>query len=322
MSKVLILLLLLFCTYIFANPSWLYNIKPTSNHQIIGYGIDKTLSQAKQNAIADIAKTISVQVEAQIEISKMNNSGTYSKNVSTSVNTKTKATLSGVKFLNAEQYNGLWYVASSYDNSPIEIKLRHRISKKLLNEKQNHYLKYTSLFKKLNYETKVTLDYKIIRKDNIWQLKYKDIILPLKQEEFYKLFVNHKNDTISIKSNKNIYNQNDEMYFNINITKKVYVSILYVEHNGKVGVLLLNKLQDKNFTYPNLKNEDTFKISNPYGKTIKELYVALYSYTPIDLNEFENVSENLLDESNYNFHQLIEKLSHTKFSTYTIKIRK
>ena len=53
------------------------------------------------------------------------------------------------------------------------------------------------------------------------------------------------------------------------------------------------------------KSEDVFKIANPYKKTIQELYVAIYSKTPIHLHEFENVSKNLLDESNYNFDQLI-----------------
>ena len=111
------------------------------------------------------------------------------------------------------------------------------------------------------------------------------------------------------------------MNFIIKHKNKGYISILYVEHNGKVGVLLANKRSNKSFVYPKKDSQDIFKITNPYNKTIKELYVAIYSKKPIELYEFENVSENLLDESNYNFNKLIEKLNYLDISTFVIKIR-
>jgi hypothetical protein len=305
-----------------ANPSWLYNIKPIDKNIIVGYGIDTKLSQAKQNAMADIVKSISVEVDSTINISKSNQNGKYKKDVTTNLQTKAKATLTGIEIINAEELDGLWYVSSQYDNSPLELKLKKQLPTNISNESQNKYLKNTELFKTLNSEVGVNLNYSIIRKNSLWQLKYKDIILPIQQDNFYKLFVNQSNENIMIKANQEVYIENDEMYFNINLSQKAYVSILYVEHNGKVGVLLSNKMSDKSFTYPNLKSEDTFKIANPYNKPIQELYVALYSKNKIDLSEFENVSENLLDTSNYNFDKLIRVFSNIQFTTYSIKIKK
>jgi len=302
------LLLLLLPISLLAQPSWFYNKKPTSKNEIIGYGVDSKLSQAKQNAIAEIVKTISVEVDTSTDISKSKIDGNYKKDISSNLSTKAKATLSGVKVLEVVELDGKWYVASGYDNSPIEQKIKKLLPKNLNNETQNIYLKNTRLFKNLNNEIGVDLNYKIVRKDNLWQIKYKQIILPLKQDQFYKLFSNQSNKIVKLKANQKTYKQYDQMYFDIKLSKRGYISILYVEHDGKVGLLLSNKLENKNFTYPDLKSEDTFTVVNPYGKTIKELYVVLYSKNMIDLSQFENVSDNLLDESNYNFDKLLEKL--------------
>jgi hypothetical protein len=248
--------------------------------------------------------------------------GKLSQNTSTHLKTNSKAVLSGVKYIKVEKVNDLWYVAAKYDNSSLDIKLKKLLPNNLKEEIQNKYLKNTPLVKKLNKELNVKLDYKIIRKDNLWQLQHKDIFLPINMQNFYQLFSNQSTSDILIKPNKDIYKESDDMYFYIKHKNPSYISVLYVEHNGKVGVLLANKKSEKSFTFPDIKNEDSFKIVNPYGKTIKELYVVLSSKKPLNLHKFENVSDSLLDESNYNFDKLLLKFNEYDFSTYEIKIRK
>lgn len=305
-----------------SNPSWLYNINNNNKYDIVGYGIADTLLKAKQNAISEITNTISVEVDTSVNISTSDTNGIVNQDASTNLKTKSQAILSGVKFIKVEQLNDMWYVAAKYDNSPIEIKLKKLLPSNLENEVQNCYLKNTPLISELNTQINKKLNYKIIRKDNLWQLKYRDILIPLNKQNFYKLFSNKSTNKLSIIPNQKIYKENDEMFFKINTEKDGYVSILYVEYNGKVGVLLANKKAKKTFLYPDLKSEDRFKIVNPYHRTIRELYIAIYSELPIDLYEFENVSDNLLDESNYNFDHLISKLNNLQFSTFEIKIRK
>jgi len=304
-----------------SEPNWFYTIKPTNKNEIIGYGIAQSLVEAKKIAMSDIVKSISIKIQSSANISKSSIDGIFNTNISTNLQTKSAAILSGVKFIKTEQIGKLWYVSAKYNNAPLELKIKALLPQNIKIEKQNNYLKNTRLFKKINKEIGISLNYQIIRKDNLWQIKYNDILLPINQDNFYKLFSNYKENKFFLETNKTIYKENDEMYFNLYNQQDGYISILYVEHNGKVGVLLANKSSNKPFKYPDLKSEDTFKVVNPYNKPIQELYIALYSKNKIDLSEFENISDNLLDESNHNFHILLNKLNNYRFSTYTVKIK-
>ncbi len=320
MKKLLFLLIIPIIS--FASPDWLYKLEYDKKCEIIGYGINATLANAKQSAISDIAQSIQVRIDSSADISTSDNNGDIKNNSSINLKTNSQATLNGVQFIKVEHENGLWYVAAKYDNSSIEIKLKKLLPRSLKDEPQNNYLKNTPLIRKLNTYIGKKLNYEIVRKDNLWQLQYKDILLPLNRKNFYNLFSNQSNQQLSITPNQNIYKENEEMFFNIKHKKSGYFSILYVEHTGKVGVLLANYKSNKSFIYPDIKSENVFKIANPYGKPIQELYVVINSKTPISLDKFENISDTLLDESNYNFSQLISQLNSLEFSTFEIKIRK
>ena len=109
------------------------------------------------------------------------------------------------------------------------------------------------------------------------------------------------------------------------ITSKVktkgYISILYSESDGKVGVLLSNKSINKQLVYPKQNTEEELIAYNPSKNTIVELYTCIYSKDKLDLREFENISEDLLDESNYNFDKLLAIIKNNKFSALKLKIR-
>lgn len=316
-----ITLVFLLISILHATPDWFYNLKSTHNNELIGYGIDDTLSKAKQNASISIAETISIKIQSSVNSSKSNINGKYNKNFSTKMKSESKAILTGIEVLKSEQLLGKWYVAVKYDNSTLEEKIKKLLSNKLKDENQNLYLKDTLLIKNLNNEVEKRINYKLIRKNNLWQIQYKDITLPITQNNLYNLFLNKQNKAISIKANKKNFKQNNKIHFNIKHNKPGYISILYVEHNGKVGVIQSNYKSKKSFTYPDKKNKDTFTISNPYKQPIQEMYIAIYSDTKIDLGLFERVSDDLLDTSNFNFDKLIDILSKVEFSSYVIKIK-
>jgi len=315
-------LLLILCSPIlaFASPAWMFKIKYQESI-VIGYGIGFSLEEAKKNALSDIIDSISVDVKSVSNITTHVINGKVKKRVSTNIATNSQLHLSGVKYIKITEEKGRWYVAAKYDNAPFAVRFSKLIHNAKQNEHQNSYLKSTSLIHTLNNEIKYTLNYEIIRKDNLWNVKYKNSILPLNQENFYQLFSTQKGHNLNIRANKEVYKENDEMYFNIQHKTAGFISILYVEHNGKVGVLLQNYSSRKNFRYPNKTSSDIFKISNPYGHTIYELYVAIYTPQKIDLHEFENISDTQLDESNYNFHKLVKLLNTHTYSTYTVKIQ-
>lgn len=307
---------------LFGAPNWFFNIKPTCKNEIIGYGVGETLSQAKKAALDDITNSISVSIESSFKNTQQETNGKFNSKTSLKILTKSSAVLSGLKFIKLEKMKDQWFVAALYDNSPLEIKVKNKVSEYKKNETQNTYLKNTPLFKLLNETVGIKLNYKIVRKDKLWQLQYKSLLVPLKQKDIYKLFVTRSIDSLSIVANKSIYMQNDEMYFKVKSKLNGYFSILYVEHNGKVGVLTANQKSKTSFLFPDLKTENSFKIANPYNKPIHELYLLLYSKKPIRLNKFESVSDKFLDESNYNFDKLISKLNSLEFSSFEIKIKR
>ncbi|MDF1882358.1 LPP20 family lipoprotein [Sulfurimonas sp. SAG-AH-194-C21] len=303
-----------------ASPEWMFKIEHEKT-QIIGYGVGSTLREAKQSAMYDIINFISVNIKSKMAISSSDVNGKASNSSSANLSTSSQAQLSGVEFIKITQEGNLWYVGAVYDNSPFEVKFERLIGPQTKDEVQNTYLKKTTLICTLNNEMQASLNYSIIRQNNLWQLKYDKYLLALKQEDFYKLFSTQHSKSIHLSANKEVYKEKDEMYFNIQHKTPGFISILYVEHNGKVGVLLENYPSQHNFKYPDIKDEDMFKVSNPYKKTIYELYVAIYSKSSLNLQEFENIGDSYLDESSYNFDKLIKFLDKKSFSTYTIKIK-
>ena len=324
MTKPILYLILSISTLI-AQPSWFYKIDSYDKNQIIGYGVANTLEQAKQNALADIANSLSVAINSDTSINKSSANGTYDKNIRSNLHIQSQATLSGIQVLKHEFEQGIYYVASSYDTTPLEFKLKKQLQEHLAekpnNQIQNKYLSQTSLIQNINKTIGLSLDYEIIRKDNLWQIKYQDILLPLSQDNFYGLFTTTTSDILQLKLNKIIYKHSDQVSFEINSRYKGYISILYVEHNGKVGVILSNQYTDGKLNFPQNDSDDTFRVANPYGKPIQELYVAIYSKEPLNLSSLENVSDNYLDKSNYNFHRLLDMLNQYDFLIQTIKIK-
>jgi hypothetical protein len=317
-----IILFAFFCSSLFAMPKWFLVLEPQSNNELIGYGVASSLELAKQNAMADIVKSISVNIHTQLDMTQSNIDGKHDKSISQTLKTQANATLSGVKTLQAENFDNLWYVALSYDNSPVQHKLKKLLPTVLKEQTQSAYLAQTDLFKTLNREIKTPLDYHIVRQNNFWQLQYGEIFLPLNQEEFYALFDNQTSQELNLKTNQTIYQPNDEMFFKLYSTSHTgYFSLLYVEHNGKVGVLFANQDAKKELRYPAKKSQEHFVVANPYGKTIEELYVLIYSNTPLDVRDFESVSHTYLDESNFNFDKLLAIMKHYQFATTKIKIR-
>ncbi len=312
---------ILSATFLYATPVWFYNIKVSQKNEIIGYGIGESLVKARQQATASVVETISVEIDSSLDIATSSSNGNIYKKASMNISSQAHATLSGIKVIRSVKIDENWYVAVKYDNSPLEIRLKKLLPKELKGSDQNLYLKNTPLIRNLNTEINVSLDYEIIRKDNLWQLQYHDIIIPLTQDDFYLLFSNVKSAKISITANKSVYREKDTMKFEIKHSQPGYISVLYVEHNGKVGVLFSNLVSEKHLIYPSAESEDTFVISNPYKEPIKELYIALYSKEPIDLSMFEEVTSTVLDKTNYNFDRLLFVLNNVVFSSYQIKIK-
>jgi hypothetical protein len=281
-----LLLILLLPIHLFATPSWFYNI-PSKSYEIIGYGIDENLQIARDIAKAEISKIIKIKISSNSNIKKSLTNDKYQKSFQSNISTSADATLQGIKILKEEQVDNQWHVAVIYDNRTLLQKINVKYPK----------FKESSLRDIKNI--------KVIRKNNSWYLKIKDDLYLLNTQNFQKIFSNKSAKNLTFVSSKTIYKSQDEMQFKITSKHKGYISILYSEANGKVGVILNNIPINKKLIYPKQNDENKLLAYNPTKNTIVELYICIYSKNKLDLREFENISDDLLDESNYNFDRLL-----------------
>ncbi len=297
-----ILFIILLPIYLYATPQWFYNI-PSKNYEIIGYGIDENLQIARDIAKTEISKTIKIKIISNSNIKKSLTNDKYQKLFKSNISTSTDTTLQGIKILKEEQVDNQWYVSVIYDNRTLIQKIN---------------IKYPK-FKESNL--KDIKNIKVIRKDNDWYLKIKDNLYLLNDQNFKQIFSNINNKNLTFQSNKTIYKSQDQMQFKITSKEKGYVSILYSETNGKVGVILSNQKINQKFVYSKQNDENQLISYNPTKNTIVELYICIYSKSKLDLREFENISDNLLDESNYSFDKLLDIIKKNKFNTIKLKVK-
>ncbi|MEA3513678.1 MAG: LPP20 family lipoprotein [Campylobacterota bacterium] len=300
--KRLYFLVLLFYSYSFAQPSWYHNI-PYKSYEIVAFGADKELEVARDIAKVELSKQINLNISSKIDIDKSISHGNYNKSIKKNISSSSTSTLSGVKILKEIQKDNLWYVAVSYD------------TRSLLQKIQSDF----PSFKKSDIKDIKNLN--IIRDDKSWYFLVSQKRYLLSQKDFVNIFANIDNQNITLTTNKMIYSYPEMMRFFIQTKHKGYISLLYSEESGKVGVILENAPIDKTLTYPKKDAPNQLIAYNPSKKTITELYVAIYSKQKLDLREFETISENLLDESNYNFDKLLDIIKTKEFTTIKLKIR-
>lgn len=308
-----------------AAPDWFYAIRPASHTELIGYGVDQNLEQAKKLAVDDIVKSIAVQVRSSFMLETRVHDASISMLAEQRIDTQSFAVLNGVKIVKTEQINGEWYVAISYDNISIERKVAQTVGNaRDASEWQNQYLRKTALSKRIASALGTTLGFGIERVNGMWNLSYKGNYFPLTQDDFNDVLESSRSRSCSLSTNKDVYREYDRITFRAESPKKGYQSLLYVEHDGKVGVILKNHAVEigTKFVYPKDADSDALVIANPYKKTINELYVLLCSAEKVDLRDFESVTDVYLDESNYNFNKLLSLLDKHEFSTVKIKIKK
>lgn len=111
------------------------------------------------------------------------------------------------------------------------------------------------------------------------------------------------------------------MKFKINSNNRGFVSILYSEENGKIGVIGSNITIINELNYPSENSKEELIAYNSTSNTLSELYICIYSKNKLDLDKFEKISNITLDDSNYNFDKLVELMQQHVFSTIKIKIK-
>jgi len=301
-------------------PGWFLKAS-NNNYELLGYGQSETLDKAKEMAFKDIIQTLKVEVSASTSIKKTLHNKSFDNKVIQNLNTSSSAVLIGAKVKQAKQVDGVWFVSVVYDTGSIGAKFKRSFKGRKLKNEASNYLTATDLVSDINNEVGTKLRYEVIRKNDLWLLRYKDIEHILSESNFIKLFNFQSDKNIKLSLNKNIFYPQDQMRFQIKSKNSGYVSMLYVEANGKVGVLYANKKSRASLSYPEKNSDEELTVANPYKKILHEMYVALWSPNKVNLTSFENVQSDYLDNSNYKFHELVKLLDKVDNSSVVVKIK-
>lgn len=310
--KAITLFILLGANLLANQPEWFLNIsKPNT---IIGYGQSKNRREAISFAREEIINTLSVNVESKISATTVVDSNGYKKHFKSYGKSSSKLTINDSVILKSVNSDGIWYVAVGYNTLPTVDKLSALIKNGV--PVKPSYLNFTKfgqqLKKILNYNVKLD----IFRKDNGWYIQANNDIsstVRLTDDDFLDLFAEKNYKAIEVPSILH-----DGECFNIKLkSNSKYKTLLSVEKDGKVGLLTANNL---NNYFPS-KNQ-YMVMNNSENKTIYEMIVLIESNVKIDVHQFENVHETVLDNSNYKFAKLVYFLNKYNYSSKIVKVRK
>ncbi len=316
------LLLLMGCTsYNKVFPKW-YGKVSNNKNQIIGYGNSKTLKQATELAINAISQKLGCYIDSTINIERvsLSNNGN-SEDIESKIEIKSKTDLNNLKVIKREFINNKWFVAVSYDNRTLFLKIIDSINPKNQNF-NNSYLIKTKLFKLLKEYFGFYPKADIYAKNGQYYISIDNQSFLISKQEFVELFINNYNQNITMQLKERV--KNNKTYFISTKFKRFgFASLFVVSHTGSVVGLFKNiKSTDTPVTYPNKEKYDGLKAKIDSDAThSRDMIVALLCGQKENLGLFNQVSTELEKES-FRFGQLIDLMDRCAFSTRIITIYK
>jgi hypothetical protein len=320
-----ILLLSTLATALFATPAWYYKLPNTKPNFYIGYGDGANESEAKQNALGEIASQIHTKIENETIQNKKSSTAIYEKEIQMKSVQKTKANLSDFEVIKTTKEDGVHFVAIAYENISNSERFVGKVKQlggNITPSKTPTILEGSVFAKKLYEALGQKIDFEVIRDNKAWFVRYKNASQHIDEREFSQFLITVPNEKLTIVTNKrnNILYDGDEFFFNIKSQNDGYVSILTVYEDGTVGVLLENTPFKKN-TQTSLPDKKYTAIPTAglleSGKATFDMYVVIRSDVKLALDIFSKEGDEN-DERNKNFGELVEFLKNKEFATLRV----
>ena len=315
-------------------PSWYHALHVTKANSYAGYGDGASENEAKQNALTDIASQIYTKVESQrVQKEKLIN-GNYEQNIEVQSSQNTKADMSDYELLKAENVDGRYYVGIAYEDISNMDRFTHKI--RSLNEKisptdtnssTNNLLQKSASASQLRTVFGKNIDFKIVRKDATWFLRYKNALQHITNAEFSHFFLSSENEKLQLNTNKknNILYDGDEFSFKVKSKESGFVNIVSVYEDGTVATLMKN-IPIKKETLTTLPDEKygATPVAGVLekGKETYDMYVLIYSPKKMVFDQFGDASdEHIEDERHKNFGEFVEFLNDKNYTTLRVVTR-
>jgi len=300
-------------------PKW-YEEMADNRNELIGQGSAESLKQATQIAINAISQKLGCHIDSRINIER-NSSSTQcnSETVKSIIKITSKTNLNDLKVLKQERIDNRWFVAISYDNRPLYLKIIDFTHPK--NRNFNHpYLIKTKLFRLLKEHFGFYPKANIYAQNGQYYISIDNQPFLISRQEFVELFINNSSQNITMELKERVKN-NKKFFITINFQEAGFASLFVISHTGSVVTLFKNiKSTDTALTYPN-KEKYNGLIAKIEDNTMqsKDLYVALLCKQKEDFGLFNQVSSKLEKES-FRFGQLIDLMDRCAFSTRIMTI--
>ena len=282
-------------------PKWFKNkeLKALSKYEVVAYAKDTTLAKAQDKAIQNIVFTM------------------FNRANKSSIGQLDMANLNTLK---QEQKDGEFFVALSYINDNFVYKVKSTIGTfECDGEKVNPYMKQTKIFDSFN----CNLNIKLERKNKEWYLKYKKNLFALTNEQFKEFFVATKSNKFDFKISKKSLVEEDKFYFTFKTKKRGYITLLDVYKNGIVTLLDTSVDIKRKLYIPAIKDGYKYEATTlNYGENTYDLYVAIFTKKPIELDMFEYKNQDMTtNEKAHKFGELIDILDGYEYSTILVKTK-
>lgn len=327
-----LLIIILFTTLLSANmPEWFQSrtYQPANAHEIVGYGMGKSLKEATLHAKEDIAGQLLTEISSTKESHLSEKHGRLSKHMDIKIDAQVHTVLSDIKTLRMEADDGTYYVVSLYENL--------RLSQSLINKTEeitciqhapNPYLALTPLYEDVKKAAGCDIDFSLERKDSVWYIAYAQTLLPIAPVDYEDLFISSKQSPVTLKASSRTLREGDEFYFTLLSSQSGYVTLMNIYENGMTAVVGPSMKIEKD-RYTRIPGEDADEYFEAgllhKGRATHDLYVAFFTTEPIDLSRFEMSSDQLVEgETAYKADELIRMTQKYPFTTLFIrtKVRK
>jgi len=316
-------------------PKWYYsqNIKITDkDYEIIGFGDGSTFQEADTIARNEIAKQIQTFLKSKYSRDEKrildNIKSGYNLTIKNKIIEETSVELDDIIQIKKEIKNDRVYVALKYIHLPTPQKIEYKLKSSgyrcnTIND--SIFLSKTTLMKKLKILLNCEPHMGLIYKNNNWYVNIDKKLTRIPSYEFIDLWSITKDNSINIKSTKNVLKKGDIFQLQININKEGYLSLFNVYSTGQTVFLIKNQRIDgiTKLIYPDLNKFQGLIADIPQNNDFsKDLYISTLCPDVKNFSRYEPIDNKYLASNNsYHFGYLLEDINGCQVASDIVDIK-
>ena len=309
-------------------PSWFLqrSYQPAKSYEVIGYGMGKTLKEASLHAKEDIAGQLMTEISSTKKSRLHSGDDDLVRSLDIEIDTQGHTVLSDLTPVKTEKIGEHFFVALKYEN----LKLSQRLVRKAenivcLRRPLNPYLAATPMYREIKKAAGCDIDVSLVRKDRAWFIVYGTVLLPIAPVDYKDLFISVKHSPVTLSVSTSPLTEGDRFFFTVKTSVRGYVTLLDVYANGMTAVVepsfRMKSGEIRRLPSPEADSDYEAALLEE-GVPTYDLYVVLFSPSPIDVSRFETAGDTLLsDEDAYMADRLMRLTATYPFTTLFVRTK-